>query len=73
MVNDAAWFVAGDLAKALDYTRTDAMLQHCEEHAVLPQLNNINNLPPATKWINEVDLYSCIFGSTKPKVEMLLI
>ena len=62
--NDAIWFVASDLAKSLEYDQTANMLKFCDESSVLDELNKINTLAPATKWINESDLYACIFGVT---------
>lgn len=49
------WFVAGDLAKALDYSETGMMLRLCDDPANMAELNKINGLSPATKWINESD------------------
>ena len=55
LVDGEIWVVAGDLAKSLEYSETGMMLRLCDESAVLAELNKINNLAPATKWVNEGD------------------
>lgn len=56
------WFVAKDVCVALGYDQTANMLKHCKQSANLDELNKINSLAPATKWIPESDLYRCIEG-----------
>lgn len=63
------WFVAGDLASILGYTRTSDALEHAKRSGVLPHFNQINGLAPATKWVPESDLYRMIMRSNKPNAE----
>lgn len=67
--NGEIWFVAKDIAETLGYTRTSDMLEHCKQCGVLPQLNQINNLAPATKWIPESDAYRATMRSHLPTAE----
>jgi len=69
LVDNEVWIVAGGLAKSLEYDQTANMLKLCDEPQVLDELNKNNNLAPATKWINEGDMYSAIFNSTKPEAK----
>jgi hypothetical protein len=63
------WFVAKDVSIALGYSETARMLEHCKQSTVLVELNKINSLAPATKWIPESDLYRCIMRSNKAEAE----
>lgn len=69
LVDNAVWFVAGDMALALDYSQTQKLLDNCRNPSLQGELNKINDLATATKWINEGDLYRCIMKSTKPEAE----
>lgn len=62
-------FPANDVSSALGYTRTSDGLVHCRKCAVLPHLNKINNLHPATKWIPESDVYRMVMRSNLPAAE----
>jgi len=63
------WFVAKDVCDALGYGQTANMIKHCKQSSNLDELNKINGLPPATKWIPESDLYRCIMRSNKAEAE----
>lgn len=65
------WFVAKDLAEALEYASPDKAYQFCKQinSANSAELNKINNLPPATKWIPESDMYRLIMRSNKAEAE----
>lgn len=71
MVDGVIWFVAKDMAEALEYPESKNALRLCKNSNSPPngELNKINDLPPATKWINESDLYRLIMHSTKPEAE----
>lgn len=63
------WFLAKDLADALEYSENARVLEHCKQSTAKVELNKINDLPPATKWIPESDVYRLIMKSTKPEAE----
>ena len=71
LVGEAVWFVAKDLADALEYASQDKAYQFCKNvnNAETALLNKINNLPPAAKWIPESDMYRLVMKSTKPEAE----
>lgn len=71
VIDGDVWFVAKDIASALAYTRTGDALEHCKNsnNAKTPQLNKINDLPPATKWIPESDVFRLVMKSTKKEAE----
>lgn len=71
IIDDKVWFVAKDMADALDYSSTQSALSLCKNtnNAESSELNKINNLPPATKWIQEADVFRLIMKSTKPEAE----
>ena len=64
-------FVAADAAKLLGYKETTNLLDHCKHSTVLGELNKINKLPPATKWIPESDLYRATLRSNMAVSSML--
>jgi len=66
---DRPWFVAKDVASALGYSRTSDALEHTKNACVLPQLNQINGLAPATKWVAEADVYRMVMRSHMPDAE----
>ncbi len=69
--NGAIWFVAKDLANALEYSRTQKALDLCKNSnsPLNGELNKINDLPPATKWIPESDMFRLIMRSNKAEAE----
>jgi len=69
--NNEVWFIAKDIADALDYPETKNALRLCKraESARNGDLNKINNLHPATKWIPESDVFRLIMKSTKVEAE----
>lgn len=68
--NNNPWFVAKDVAEILGYESPDKAYVHCKQSSNLALLNKINNLPPATKWIPESDVYRLIMRSNKPNAEV---
>jgi anti-repressor protein len=60
------WFVAKDVSDCLGYSRTSDALEHANRSGVLPQLNKINGLSPATKWVPEADVYRMVMRSNLP-------
>lgn len=60
------WFVAKDVSDCLGYSRTSDALEHAKRSGVLPQLNQINGLAPATKWVPEADVYRMVMRSNLP-------
>jgi len=60
------WFVAKDVADALGYNQTSDALAHAKAPANLPELNQINGLAPATKWVREPDVYRMVMRSNLP-------
>lgn len=64
--DNTPWFVAKDVSEILGYDQTANALKHCKQSSILDELNKINGLPPATKWIPESDLYRLIMRSDKP-------
>lgn len=69
LLNDTVWFVAKDLAEALEYAETSKALLWCKQSTVQGDLNKINDLHPATKWIPESDMYRLVMKSTKNEAE----
>ena len=69
IIDGKPWFMAKDIADALEYNQTSDALAHCKQSANLPELNKINNLSPATKWIPESDVYRLIMRSNNPEAE----
>lgn len=71
ILDETVWFVAKDLAEALEYAKTQNALDLCKNsnNAHSSQLNKINNLHPATKWIPESDMYRLVMKSTKKEAE----
>ena len=69
MVGDAVWFMAADIATALDYAETSKALLWCKQSTVQGDVNKISNLHPSTKWIPESDMYRLIMKSTKAEAE----
>ena len=63
------WFVAKDLAEALEYDQTANALKICKQSSSMDELNKINSLSPATKWIPESDVYRLIMRSNKAEAE----
>lgn len=63
------WFVAKEIAEALGYAETGVALRHCDESTVLVELNKINNLGSATKWIPESDFYTLVMKSEQPNAK----
>lgn len=63
------WFVAKDVAEILGYDQTANGLKHCKGASVLDELNKNNGLAPATKWIQEADVYRMVMRSTLPDAE----
>ena len=79
VVDDTIWFIASEVAKALEYTRVNHALEHCKyataslrDHRCHRHVNQINNLHPSTKWIPQSDLHRIVFKSTKPVAERFL-
>jgi prophage antirepressor-like protein len=62
-------FVAKNIADALGYDQTANALKLCKHPCNLDELNKINNLHPATKWIPESDVYRLIMRSNMPNAE----
>ncbi len=62
-------FVAKNIADALGYSETAKALAHCKHSTNSGELNKINDLPPATKWIPESDVYRLIMRSNMPNAE----
>ena len=71
ILNNNIFFVAKDMAEALEYPESKNALRLCKNINTSPsgELNKINDLAPATKWIGESDLYRLIMKSTKPEAE----
>lgn len=65
ILDDNIYFVAKDIAEALDYASPDKAYQNCKNIKSSPNynLNKINNLHPATKWISEIDVKILIIKS----------
>lgn len=71
VIEGNVYFVAKDMAEALEYPESKNALRLCKNTESSPngELNKINNLAPATKWITESDMYRLIMRSTKPEAE----
>lgn len=70
MANDGApWLIAKDVAEILGYDQTANAIKLCKRASCLDELNKINGLPPATKWIPESDVYRLVMRSTLPAAE----
>lgn len=63
-------FVAKDIAELLEYDQTANALKLCKHSRCLDELNKINDLAPATKWITESDVYRLVMRSNMPKAEV---
>lgn len=62
-------FVAKNISDVLGYSETNNALKLCKHPANLADLNKINGLHPATKWIPESDVYRLIMRSNMPNAE----
>jgi prophage antirepressor-like protein len=69
VVNETAWFLASDVASALEYASPDKAYSFCRHPTIMADVNRINNLHPSFKWIQEPDLYRLVMKSTKPEAE----
>jgi prophage antirepressor-like protein len=63
------WFVAKDVADCLGYDQTANGLKHCRYSSKLDEMNRINGLAPATKWIPESDVYRMVLRSQLDSAE----
>ncbi len=68
-IDGVVWFVAGEVSNILGYAQTSNALKHCQKASVLDELNKINGLASATKWIPESDLYRLTMKSTLESAE----
>ncbi len=63
------WFVAKDAADLLGYAQTSNALKLCKQASTMDELNKINELHPATKWIPEPDVFRLIMKSQMQEAE----
>jgi prophage antirepressor-like protein len=68
-IDGKPWFVAKDVAETLGYDQTANGLKHCKRSSNLDEMNKINGLAPATKWIPESDVYRMVLRSTLESAE----
>lgn len=69
LMNGEPYFVAMDIAKALDYSDTNAMTKRLEDDEVGSYTDNSSGQGRLLSTINESGLYNAILGSRKPEAK----
>jgi prophage antirepressor-like protein len=65
--DNSVWFVAKDIADALDYSETSAMTRKLDDDEVMSA--KLADMNMNSVFINESGLYSCILSSSKPSAK----
>lgn len=69
LINDEPWFVAGDVAKALDYDNTSEAIRYHVDDEDIMKSRELSQTNSKLLMINESGVYALIFGSKQERAK----